>query len=68
MQWPQYTATRFRYVGLARCAPGLWRWVSLDWEGGGTAPDSPSVMGPQYGSKAEALGDLERYARENGHE
>lgn len=61
-QWPSYTATRFRYIGLSRIEAACWRWVSLDWEGGGTTPDSPSVIGPHYRTKAEALNDLERYA------
>ena len=66
-QWPSYSPTRFPAIGLSRLEAGLWRWVSLDWPGGGTTPDSPSAIGPQYRSKGEALADLERYATDNGH-
>lgn len=64
-QWPAYTQTRFRYLGLSQCAPSLWRFVCLDWQGGGTTPQAPAVIGPQYRSKLEALADLDRYGREN---
>jgi hypothetical protein len=60
--WPDYSPTRFKYLGVSRCAPTLWRFVCLDWNGGGTTPASPAVIGPQYRTKAEALGDLARYA------
>lgn len=61
-QWPSYTATRFRFIGLSRLEAGLWRWVSLDGVG-----DAPSVIGPHYKSKGEALADLERYATDSGY-
>jgi len=63
--WPRYSETRYRYIGLSRVAPALWRFVSLDWEGGGTTPDSPSAIGPHYRSKGEALADLARYAEDS---
>lgn len=67
-QWPSYTPTRFACIGLSKLEPGLWRWVSLDWQGGGTTPDSPSAIGPHYRTKGEAMGDLDRYAREGGYD
>lgn len=67
-EWPKYTETRFSMLGVSKCAPGLWRFVSLDWEGGGTKPDAPSAIGPQYRTKGEAVSDLDRYARENGYD
>ena len=66
-QWPAYSPTRFQHIGLSRLERACWRWVALHWDGGGTTPDSPSAIGPQYRTKAEALADLERYARESGY-
>ena len=64
-QWPSYSPTRYRYLGVSQCAPSLWRFVCLDFDGGGTTPTAPAVVGPQYRTKAECLADLHRYAAEN---
>lgn len=65
-QWPAYTPTRFPLLGVSQCGPRLWRIVSLDFEGGGTTPGAPAVIGPQYRTKGELMGDLARYAVESG--
>jgi hypothetical protein len=63
--WPSYSPTRYRHIGLSRLSPGLWRWVCLDWDGGGTTPRNPAAIGPCYCTKTEALADLERYAQDS---
>ncbi len=45
--------TRFPQLGFRQDAPGVWRIVAVE--------DNASV-GPHYASKAELLGDLERFA------
>lgn len=64
-KWPAYSATRFKYIGTTQCGPKLWRFVCLDWEGGGTSKDAPAVIGPLFQSKAEMMGALEGYGRQN---
>lgn len=61
-QWPAWTPTRFKYLGLSRVERSLYRWVCLDFEGGGTRPDAPACIGPHYRTQAEALADLQDYA------
>lgn len=60
-QWPKYSATRFDILGLSQCGRSLWRYVALDEP---SKLDCPNVVGPHYRTKAEALADLERYARD----
>jgi hypothetical protein len=50
--------TRFATLGFTKLEPGLWRIMALD-------DKEPAAVGPLYASKAELLGDLTRYAREN---
>ena len=52
------TPTRFEPLGLDRIAGGR------DWSFFDCTEKTPARVGPIYKSKAEALGDLERYARE----
>lgn len=45
--------TRFDELQFARIAPGVWRIVDAE---------TGHVVGPHYGSRAELLADLERFA------
>lgn len=63
--WPRYALTRYRHIGVSRLSPTLWRFVCLDWEGGGTSKNFPACIGPMYRTRAECLSDLNRYATEN---
>jgi hypothetical protein len=65
--WPSYSKTRYKYVGLSKCDANLWRFVCLDFAGGGTRENAPSVIGPHYKTKHEALADLSRYAVDSGY-
>lgn len=54
--------TRFSELGYVKQARGLWRYIDLS--------DDPTgehcrVVGPQYNSRAELLGDLTRYAADS---
>ena len=49
--------TRYPELGYAKHAPDLWRIIDLS---------DGQAVGPHYKSKAELLGDLDRYAREFG--
>lgn len=62
-QWPNFAPTRFPELGLSCMARGLWRFVDIT--DPKTRNSRPSVVGPQYTSKAEALGDLADYHRRN---
>jgi hypothetical protein len=64
--WPSYSETRFPLLGLTKIDRVAWRFVCLDWHSGGTRPDAPGTVGPQYRTKAGALADLTRYAADNG--
>ena len=49
--------TRFDILGYQQIDHDCWRVMDL-------SDGRPSVVGPQYRTKAELLGDLTRYARE----
>jgi hypothetical protein len=56
------TRTRFPELGLEKQGPNLWRFLDLSEPRiGGRF----SAVGEYYRTKAEAMGDLERYARES---
>jgi hypothetical protein len=48
--------TRYAPLGFRQDFPKCWRIVDTD---------SGNSVGPQYGTRAELLADLERYARDN---
>lgn len=52
--------TRFPGLGFIQQAPNLWRIVDIH-----DGENTTRVVGPQYRSKAELLGDLGRYAHES---
>ena len=52
------TRTRFAMLGYRQDAAQLWRVYNLD--------GTPRAVGPHYRTRAELLGDLERYAHEYG--
>lgn len=51
--------TRYKELGYMQQGRSLWRLVDQE---------SASVVGPQYKTKAELLGDLDRYAKDFGCE
>jgi hypothetical protein len=56
--------TRFAGLGYWHQGHALWRVVDLH-ESVLNSQGVPRVVGPQYKSKEELLGDLDRYARES---
>lgn len=63
--FPSYERTQFRYLGVSRLSRTLWRFVCLDWAGGGTRPEWPSAIGPYFRSRAEAMAALPEYGERN---
>lgn len=57
---PAITRTRFPELGIQQQGPRLWRFLDLTEDYGGRF----AAVGDHYRTKAEALADLERYARE----
>lgn len=53
------TRTRYPGLGLTHNGPNRWRWVDIH------DPSNVGCVGPVYRTKIEAMGDLERYARES---
>ena len=53
------TKTRYAELAYRNDGPGLWRIVTTE---------DGAAVGPQYGTKAELLADLERYAKDYGCE
>lgn len=59
MVYGKIIKTRFKELGVTKVDSALWRIVDL-------THGDPSVVGPFYRSKAEAFGDLDRYAHDFG--
>ncbi len=56
---PDPRPTRYKELGFAQHAPGLWRIIDMS---------TNAAVGAMYRTKAELMGDLDRYAKDFGCE